>query len=191
MKYDAWLSMVVYTLSTIAFYLLGAAILNRTGLVPQKSEMVATLSAMYEPVFGAFAQQIFLVGAFAVLFSTFFVANATKARMATDVVTVLGWASWSEAQRSRAIRIFSVIFPLACVLVYLCYPNPARMVLWAGMMQALLLPMLGYAALYFRYRCCDPRLRPSKVWDLGLWISFACFVVIGVWVAYTKLTALF
>ena len=43
MHWDSWGAMVVYTFCTIAFYLLGAAILGRTGLVPEGSEMIQTL----------------------------------------------------------------------------------------------------------------------------------------------------
>ena len=71
MKWDAWGSMVVYTFCTIAFYLLGASILGRSGLVPSRSEMIQTLSSMYRPVFGEWAQMIFLIGAVAVLFFDF------------------------------------------------------------------------------------------------------------------------
>ena len=53
MRWDAWCSMVVYTVATIAFYLLGAAILGRTGLVPEDRDLIRTLNVMYEPVFGA------------------------------------------------------------------------------------------------------------------------------------------
>ncbi len=74
MQLDAWGSMLVYTLVTIAFYLLGAATLGRLGLVPAGSEMVRTLGAMYAPVFGDWASTVFRWGGFAVLYSTFFVA---------------------------------------------------------------------------------------------------------------------
>src|SRR5690606_22973688 len=40
MHWDAWLSMVVYTFATIAFYLLGASILGRSGLNPGNADMV-------------------------------------------------------------------------------------------------------------------------------------------------------
>jgi hypothetical protein len=39
------------------------------------------------------------------------------------------------------------------------------------MMQALMLPMLAGAALYFRYYRGDRRLAPGIVWDIFLWIS--------------------
>lgn len=93
MRWDAWCSMVVYTFATIAFYLLGAAILGRTQLNPEKSEMIRTLAVMYEPVFTESASVLFLFGAFAVLYSTYFVANASHARVFSDTLGVLGVAS--------------------------------------------------------------------------------------------------
>ena len=186
MRWDAWCSMVIYTIATIAFYLLGAAVLNRIGLQPAKSEMVRMLAVMYEPVFGAVAGTLFLFGAFAVLYSTFFCANAAQTRMATDVVNVVGLANMSEKGRRWSIRILGILFPAACAAVYWIYPNPVTLVFISGTMQALMLPMLGVAAIYFRYTRCDARLKPNLLWDLGLWVSFLGLLVAGVYLAYDK-----
>ena len=67
MYWDAFLSMLVYTFMTVAFYLLGAAILHAQGLVPKSTEMVATLSRMYTDSLGKWAEVSFLIGAFFVL----------------------------------------------------------------------------------------------------------------------------
>jgi hypothetical protein len=55
------------------------------------------------------------------------------------------------------------------------------MILASGTAQAIMLPMLGAAALYFRYRLSDENLRPGRLWDVMLWLSLAGFVVIGGW----------
>ena len=47
MQLDAWFSMVVFTVATVAFYLLGAAVLHPQGLDPKGTEMIPTLSRMY------------------------------------------------------------------------------------------------------------------------------------------------
>ena len=47
MQLDAWFSMVVFTVATVAFYLLGAAVLHPQGLDPKGPEMIPTLSQMY------------------------------------------------------------------------------------------------------------------------------------------------
>ena len=187
MRFDAWGSMVLYTLSTLAFYILGAAILHRIGLVPEKNEMVRTLSVMYGPVFDTFGQTIFLFGAFAVLFSTFFVANAQKARLLADAIALMGRIDLSEGRRARWVRILSLLFPLACLVVYMFVKKPVVLVLISGVAQSLLLLPLGFAALWYRYRRIDARLRPGLAWDIGLWISFASFGVLAVFLIGQKL----
>ena len=187
MHWDAWGAMVVYTFCTIAFYLLGAGVLGRSNLIPEKSEMVQTLSAMYQPVFGNLAQNIFLFGAFAVLFSTFYIAIAAQGRLVVDVAKVTGAADMNESARQRALKWMGFILPILSVSCYLFYSSPVVLVLISGTMQAIMLPMIGFAVLYFRYKKCDKHLLPGKVWDFFLWLSFAAFLVVGIYQAYAKL----
>ena len=181
LHFDAWTSMVVYTLATVAFYLLGAAVLAKTGLNPAGKHMVRTLAAMYVPVFGPWADGVFLSGAFAVLYSTFFVAAAGCARMVADALGLFGITDGSEQARSRWTRIVCVIWPLVALLLYIGVRAPTKMVLASGTAQAIMLPMLGATALYFRYRRSDESLRPGRLWDAMLWLSLAGFAVIGGW----------
>jgi Mn2+/Fe2+ NRAMP family transporter len=190
---DAWASMVVYTLATVAFYLLGAAVLGRTGLNPEGSDMVRALAQMYVPVFGEHAQGVFLFGAFAVLYSTFFVAAAGNARMVADGLGLYGLHDGGEATRMKWTRAISAAWPLVAVALYAgvgllgAGQSPAAMVLASGIAQAIMLPMLGVAVLYFRYRRRDDALQPGLLWDAMLWLSFAGFLVAGVWVTLEKL----
>jgi hypothetical protein len=55
------------------------------------------------------------------------------------------------------------------------------MILACGTGQAIMLPMLGGAALYFRYKRSDENLRPGWLWDAMLWLSLAGFVIIAGW----------
>jgi hypothetical protein len=61
------------------------------------------------------------------------------------------------------------------------------LVLISGTMQAIMLPLIGFAVLYFRYKKCDQRLTPSRVWDFCLWISFIGFFIIGSYQLCAKL----
>ena len=187
MKWDAWCSMVLYTIATIAFYLLGAAVLNRTGLQPSNDELIPTLTNMYEPVFGTYAPTLFLTGAVAVLYSTYFSASAANSRQAADIIDAFKIHPLTERTRRQWVRFFCGFFPLACVVIYWVYPKPVTLVLISGVMQALLLPMLGVAALYFRYKQCDARLQPGKIWDLFLWLSFVAFFIVGAYLAYVNI----
>jgi len=188
MRWDAWCSMVVYTFATVAFYLLGAAILWRTGLNPSGTEMIRTLAVMYEPVFGTWAPILFLFGAFAVLYSTFFVANASHARVFPDALRVFGIGIKSREDTKRWVRVFSGIFPFACLIVYLFVQAPKQLVLLSGMMQAIMLPMLAGAALWFRFRRCDPRIQPRRAWDIWLWVSAVGMLITGAAAIYAKLS---
>lgn len=181
MRVDAWGAMAVYTFATIAFYLMGAAVLHRIGLNPEKSDMVRTLAVMFVPVFSDWASTVFLFGAIAVLYSTFFVANASHARVFSDALRVMGAIDSSEATRQKWIRILSGLFPLICLLIYLAFPSPAQLVLLSGIAQGIMLPMLAAAALYFRYYRIDDALRPGRLWDVMLWLSAVAMLITGGW----------
>lgn len=186
LRWDAWCSMFVYTFATVAFYLLGAAILGRTGLNPDGEHMIRTLGQMYVPVFGAAAEWVFLLGAFAVLYSTFFVATASHALVCADAMRVFGLTNGNERSRLFLIRCFSIGLPLLFLGSYAYFNAPKQLVLAGGFMGALMLPLLGVAALYFRYRRCDARLVPSRLWDFGLWLSIVGLFIAGGYALYTK-----
>ena len=185
MRWDAWCSMIVYTFATIAFYLLGASILWRAGLTPEGNDTIRYLSVMYRPVFGPVAQSIFLFGAFAVLYSTFFVANASLARTFSDAIRVMGFAK-KESYRKMVV-FFSGFFPLCCIVIYVFYPKPVELVLISGLMQAIMLPMLAAAAIFYRYYRIEKPLQPGLIWDVFLWISALGMLVAGGWLAIKKL----
>ncbi len=196
LQWDVWCSMAVYTTATLAFYFLGAAILGRTGLVPADSELIRTLNLMYEPVFGPAAKSMFLIGAFAVLYSTFFVATAGNARICADAVGVIGLADRSEAKTRRRVIWLSGGFPILSLFLYFGFTwltgksSPDQLVLFSGMVQAFMLPMLAVAALYFRYRTCDSRLIPGPIWTALLWISSLGMLVAAAFLGYGEIVKL-
>lgn len=180
MRYDAFASMVIYTIATLAFFVMGVAVLYNDGLDPDGMRMVGTLAEAYVPVFGEYAKWLFLVGAIAVLYSTFLVANAGNARMVADAFRIYGFMKPSDAQgQVRTVSVLSVVLPLMCLAVFCTGINPVTVILIAGMMQAVMLPVVGLGALYFRFTKIDERLRPSKLWDVMLIISFVGLFIAG------------
>ena len=187
LKIDAWSSMVVYTFATVVFYLLGAAVLWRTGLNPASSDMVRTLAEMYVPVFGSWAHGVFLFGAFAVLYSTFFVVSAGYSRMVADAFGLFGFHDGSEEARLKWTRVISALWPIGALITYVFVRAPVAMILASGVAQAVMLPMLGVAVLYFRYRRNDESLGSSRLWDILLWVSCAGLFVAGAWSLFRTL----
>lgn len=191
MHYDIGVSMLIYTTATIGFFVLGAGILHRSGIQPEESKLIQTLSAMYEPVLGSWAPPIYLLGAFMVLYSTYYVANASHARTFTDGMAVLNLISTDQVVQARMVKFLSALFPMLCLLVYWVLPSPAWLVLISGSAQAVMLPMLGFAALYFRYFKTRRELHGAKWVEIGLWISVAILFLIGFTNLYLELRKFF
>ena len=191
MHYDIWVSMLIYTTATIGFFVLGAGILHRSGIQPEESKLIQTLSAMYEPVLGSWAPPIYLFGAFMVLYSTYYVANASHARTFTDGLSILNLVGRDQVSQGRMVKFLSALFPMLCLLVYWILPSPAWLVLISGSAQAVMLPMLGFAALYFRYYKTRRELHGSKWIEIGLWISVALLFVIGLTNLYLEVSKFF
>jgi len=189
MKFDAFASMVVYTVSTAAFFLMGVAVLHTDGRDPNSSRLVSTLAESYVPVFGEYGRLLLLGGAIAVLYSTYLVANASNARVFADFTGVVGLSDprLESRQRRFLVSLLSFALPLACVLVYLVVKAPVFLIVISGTCQSLLLPVLGFGSLYFRYRETDARLNPGIIWDFALLVSCLAMLVVGSWGLYREL----
>lgn len=170
---DAWVSMLVYTIATVSFYFLGAAVLHRQNLHPKGPQMIVTLAEMYVPTFGAWTKILFMIGAWAVLFKTLYVASAGHARLSADFLGLAGIARYDRpGLRNVWIRRFCVFFPTLALVLYLAFREPKLMVTVGGYAQAVTLPILAGAALYLRYFRTDRRLAPSRFSDACLWLAF-------------------
>ncbi|MQA96915.1 MAG: divalent metal cation transporter [Streptosporangiales bacterium] len=185
---DALLAWVIYTFATIAFFLMGAAVLNAQGLVPAETEMVATLSRMYTDTLGEWANVFFLVGAIAVLMSTLWVAMPSWARMYTNLLSTFGVLDWQDTTaRLRWIRGFTVALPIIWATAYLVIESPVIMVQIGGVVTGIFLLAVVVAVWYLRRAETDPRLYGHGVFNTTLVVSSVAIGLLGV---YTVLSAL-
>ena len=188
MYLDAILSMLAYTLVTVLFYLLGAAVLNRLDLVPDGSALITTLGNMYTQSLGPWARDVFVVGAIVVLYSTLFAALAAWTRMFADAFGRVGIYDFADERlRRRAIAILAWVIPAVWATLFLIMGNPALMVILGGLVTVLILLIVVFAALVFRYRRLDARLRPTPAYDLWLWASSVSIVLIAAFVVYDQI----
>ena len=74
MYLDAIVAMIIYTIVTAAFYLLGASILYGNEDIPSGNQLIETLANIYTQTLGENARLAFISGAFFVLFSSVFAA---------------------------------------------------------------------------------------------------------------------
>jgi manganese transport protein len=191
MQVDAWFSMVVYTGATVAFYLLGAAVLHGKGMTVTNADMIPTLSHMYLESFGKLGLWIFLIGAFHVLYSTVFVATASNARLFADAMQIFGLARYANPEeRTRMVRIASVALPMASLSIYLLWGSPVSLVFVGALAQGLMLPFLGIAALWFRSQI-QAELRPGMAWTSMLWVAAAAMAAVGLYQVIDQLLRIF
>ena len=180
MYLDALLAMVIYTIVTAAFYLLGAAVLHAQDQIPQGYEMIESLSRMYTDSIGPEAKPVFLLGSFMVLFSTLFAALAAWIRQYSDVFGQLGWIDFFDAKvRLRSIAILAWVMPLLWAALFVFIQLPVMMVISGGIVGSILLLLVVFATLQFRYRRTPEAFKPGKTYDLILWVS----VITIAWVA--------
>lgn len=182
MYLDALLALLVYTLVTAAFYMLGAAVLHAQGEIPEGYAMVETLSRMYTESLGPGARSIFLLGAFIVLFSTLFAALAAWTRLLSDIFGQLGWIDFfALPQRRRSIAILAWCLPLIWALLFVFIQLPVMMVISGGIAGSFLLFLVVLAVIHFRYRRLHPAFIPGKAYDLALWASILAIFSLGVY----------
>ena len=185
MQIDSLLAMALYTLATVAFYLLGAAVLHGEGRIPEGYEMVRTLSNIYTATLGNWAFALFLLGTFFVLFSTTFSATASVSRILVDFLKLVGLVRPSGATERLVVwrRIVVALISLY-TFWFLLLGVPVLMVIIGGIAQACMLPILGFSTIYLRYQGTDRRIRPGLLVDILLWtastlmLAFAAYTLI-------------
>ena len=182
MRIDAWTSFAIYTTTTVAFYLLGAAILHAKGLRVESKQMIATLSHMYRSTFGEWSLWMFVVGAVAVLYSTIFGATASNGRLLADALGLFGLKRYrNEAHRRQWIKLSCVILPVAITTVFLVVGDPVGLVLVGAIAQGLMLPFLAGAAVYFHFANPHRELRAGALSLAGLVCAALAMSALGVY----------
>ena len=174
MHLDIACSLVIYTMATVAFYLLGAGVLHRMGMVPAAKDTVAVLSRIYTDTLGGWALWLFYLGVVVTLYGTIFAATAAHSRMMADVVRLLGVYPRDDAEaRLRWRNRFVVVLATLPAVFFWCFESPVRMVVAGGVAQALMLPLIGFAAIYVRHTRLPRELQPSAFTTAALWVSTA------------------
>jgi len=188
MQLDVFLSTLVVTVTTTAFYLLGAAVLGGRGEVPGGFNMIRTLSNMYTETLGSWAFVVFALGSFFVLFSTFFVNVAAIPRLLCDFLEIQGILKYGDAaHRERWVTRFMVMLPLLGEAVFVLVREPLSMVLVSGICQAAFMPAVGFGLIYLRFRKLDRRLAPTRVEDVWLLLSVVVLTVVSIYPLVVKI----
>jgi Mn2+/Fe2+ NRAMP family transporter len=173
MNVDVIVSMMIYTVATIAFYLLGAGILHGMGLVPATSDMIPTLSNIYTQTLGPWAKYVFYMGAIIILYGTIFAATAGQSRMLADFMRLQGVFERDDYKaRTRWRDIFIVVLTIIPVVMYFIFgEQPVAMVTWGGLSQAWTLPIIFFGSVYLIQRYLPKELNAPAWMTALLWLG--------------------
>ncbi len=175
---DVFLTMIVYTVSTICFYFLGAAILNEKQIDPDAKQTLSTLQEMYTSVIHDFSEGAlaswaatgFIVGAFFVLFSTVLAGAAGGARLLTDAMCVMRLIDPADyPARQKSVRVLICVSLGTGTLMYSLFTNPPLMLMIASLVSVVFYPALALGTIWLRHRGVDERIRPSRATTVFLW----------------------
>lgn len=182
MQLDAIVAMVIYTLVTAAFYLLGASILYGQKEIPEGNELINSLASIYTESLGSEARFAYLAGAFFVLYSSVFATLAYWSRLFPDIFGQLGWINAeSITDRKKWVAILAWLFPCLWVIAYLFVEMPTFMILSGGVVGSVLLLIVVFAAINFRSQNKFLKIASGPVSEIMFWLSVASIASISIY----------
>lgn len=166
MQLDVLVSWVICTLTTLAFYIMGASVLAPQKAVPEGNDVITTVSRIYTDTLGPWAEVAFLIGAVAVLFSTHVAAVAAVPRLWTNTLGLMGLIDWTDLSvRTRWLRIFTFVLPVIWAAMYLFVQSPLLLLQIGAIGNAIFLLAVLVAVWNLRTRDVDRRFRA------GPWVT--------------------
>lgn len=180
MYLDAFLAMIIYTLVTAAFYLLGAAVLFGQKEIPDGNDLINFLATIYTQSLGPGARFGYLAGAFFALYSSVFATLAFWSRLFPDIFSQFGWIGNSDLEeRKKWVGILAWVFPAIWVVTFLFVNLPGFMVLSGGVVGSVLLLVVVAAAVRFRSKNRDLRLISGPWSELMFWLSVTSILAVS------------
>ncbi|MBK5269666.1 MAG: Nramp family divalent metal transporter [Bacteroidia bacterium] len=181
MYLDATLAMIIYTLVTAAFFMLGASILHASTIIPEGNGVIETLALIYTQSLGSGARLIYLIGAFFVLFSSVFASLAAYTRLYSDIAGQLGWTNFFDpVKRKKLVGWLAWIIPSVWAILYFFIRLPVLMIISGGIIGSVLLFIVVYAAIQFRKR--RTAVMPSGIiYTTAFFISVISIIAVAVY----------
>lgn len=180
MKIDAWISWVIYTISTAAFYILGAAVLHPQGLEPKGNKVLEVISQIFNSTLGAGAATIFLIGAAVALFKTILANVPGFSRQVSNTLAVFSVFDWKDGHtRNRWQRSLVIALPIIWGLTAIVFQSPLLLIILAGIGNAIFLMAVVVAAIYLNRTETDDRIKDKLPWNIYLAISSIAVFAVG------------
>ena len=180
MKKDAIVSWLICTICTASFYILGAAVLHPQGLMPEGTDVIATLSHVFTDTLGQWVEVFFLIGAGITLFKTTLANVPGFARQMANTLAVFGLFTWEDTTaRNRWLRVLMVVLPITWAAFALVLKAPLAMIVFSGIVNAVWLMVIVIAMAYLGRKQTDKRIRDGRVFNVYLTVSGIAVFAVG------------
>lgn len=182
MYLDAIVAMVIYTVVTAAFYLLGASILYGNEEIPSGNQLIETLGNIYIQTLGGNARLAYITGAFFVLFSSVFATLAYWTRLLPDIFGELSWIDYDDLKtRKRWVAVLAWTLPVLWAIAFAFVKLPSFMVLSGGVVGSVLLILVVYAAVQFRLKNNTLNLASGAFSSILFWLSVLSIGLVSIY----------
>lgn len=165
LQVDVFLCTGLALLTTLGYFLIGAAVLYGRGEPPGGDDVVERLSTIYTNSYGPWSKHLFLLGALCTLFSTLIVGTAAFARMWCDMFVSFGWLQRDSPDSwRRCLRAVQAVYLTAFLAIALfAGKTPENMVIFGQYISGLLgTPLLMIAICWMAFRT-DREARMSRL----------------------------
>lgn len=180
MKLDTWIGVTATLVVSVAYFITGAVVLNTLGTVPEGVDLVSQASAIFTEILGPGAAILFLVGAFAGLYSTALGVADGTGRMANQLVAEIAPAAQRTERGSvRVYRWAVVVTVLSWIVFYQLVSAPTALIAIGGAALSLLFPLYGAAMLYLNRQLPEQHRMGLPV---KLILAFAIVLFVSTWV---------
>ena len=184
MHMDVWITLILLTLVTIPFYCLGASVLYASGMEPGNQNMIEVISTIYTEVLGPWAKDLFLVGAFLVLYSTLLTWVGGDSRQITDNAIELGFLADDDAVRLKSTRVIGYVWPVIFFALLMFFESPLTMIILGAAAYAFSGPLVIGSIFYLRKKYLPEELRSGSTATALLYVAMVVMLLVGAGTIY-------
>ena len=187
MHTDVWITLILLTLVTVPFYVLGASVLHASGIEPDNNNMIEIISRIYTEVLGPWAKDFFLLGAFLVLYSTLLTWVGGDSRYITDNLIELGFIPDDDTARLKSTKIIGYVWPVIFFALLMFFESPLTMIILGAASYAFSGPLVVGSIFYLRRRIVPEELRSGAIATVLLGVAMVVMLLIGAGTIYALL----
>lgn len=184
MRLDVVVSLLIMLITTVAFFIIGATVVNSLGNYPSGPQLAVFLANAYGQIFGTFGYWLLLIGGFFALYSTAF------GQIQLISVAYPDWASQTEWGNNINEDRFSTFLVIALPIIWyiggFIIGEITAVIIIAGVFIALsYFPVIIAAG--WTLRTEQNEFQSTGLLRYGVWISIiGSFLVIAVLVLITR-----